>query len=283
MSIIVSIIINTKNEEKHIKRCLDSILNQSYPLDRMEVIIVDNNSSDKTKEIAENIQKGTASLNLEILDWGPERSAQKNFGVKKSTGEYLLFLDADMALSKDVIRNCVEKMNENPKIVGLYIREVVTGKRFWSRVRRFERGFYNGTAIDAVRFVRKSVFNDTYGFDEVLYACEDWDFNKRVKELGDLSQIDSPIYHNEEEFTVKSYLQKKAYYILNMNMYIKKWGKNDKDVKRQFGMYYRYFGVFMEKGKWKRVILHPILFLGMFLLKILVGIKFLSKKAKANG
>jgi glycosyltransferase involved in cell wall biosynthesis len=283
MAPIVSIIINTKNEERHIRRCLDSIVNQSYPLNQIEVVVVDNNSSDKTKQISENFLHGPVPLNLKVFNWGPERSAQKNFGAKESTGEFLLFLDADMALSKNVIKRCIEKMNEGPRIVGLYIREVVTGKRFWSRVRRFERAFYNGTSIDAVRFVSKSAFNDTYGFDEVLYACEDWDFNKRIKELGNLGQIDSPIYHNEEEFTVKAYLQKKGYYILNINIYIKKWGKHDNDVKKQFGLYYRYFGVFVENGKWKRAVLHPILFLGMYLLKIMVGIKFLSKKAKANG
>jgi glycosyltransferase involved in cell wall biosynthesis len=283
MDPLVSIIINTKNEEKHIRRCLNSVANQNYPLDRIEVIIVDNNSSDRTKEIAESFAREPALLDLKVFNQGPERSAQKNFGVKNSTGEFLFFLDADMAVSKNVIQACVEKMEESQRIVGLYIREVVTGKKFWSRVRKFERGFYDGTSIDAVRFVRKSAFDDTYGFDEVLYACEDWDFNKRIKELGDLGQIDFPIYHNEEEFTVKNYLHKKGYYILNMNIYIKKWGKNDEDIKKQFGLYYRYFGVFVEKGKWKRVVLHPILFFGMYLLKILVGIKFLSKKAKANG
>jgi glycosyltransferase involved in cell wall biosynthesis len=282
MNSLVSIIINTKNEERHMKRCLSSILDQGYPLDRIEIIIVDNNSSDKTKDISESFLKGSIPLNLKFYDRGPERSAQKNFGVEKSSGEYLLFLDADMALSKSVIQKCVEKMNENPKVVGLYIREVVTGKRFWSRVRRFEREFYNGTAIDAVRFVRKSAFNDTYGFDEKLYACEDWDFNKRIKELGSLGQVGFPIYHNEEEFKVKSYLQKKGYYILNMNIYIRKWGKDDGDIKKQFGLYYRYLGVFVEKGKWKKAILHPFLFSGMYFLKVLVGVKFLSKKAKVN-
>jgi glycosyltransferase involved in cell wall biosynthesis len=282
MNPLVSIIINTRNEEKHMERCLGSVLDQNYPLCQIEIIVVDNNSSDKTKEIAKNFAEGPVPLNLKIYNWGPERSAQKNFGVGKSSGEYIFFLDADMALSKNVIQKCVEKMCENPKIVGLYIREVVTGKRFWSRVRRFEREFYNGTAIDAVRFVKKSAFDDTYGFDEKLYACEDWDFNKRIKELGILGQVGFPIYHNEEEFKVKSYLQKKGYYILNMNIYIKKWGKNDQDIKKQFGLYYRYLGVFVEKGKWKKAISHPFLFSGMYFLKVLVGVKFLSKKAKVN-
>jgi|WetSurMetagenome_2_1015567.scaffolds.fasta_scaffold24118_2 glycosyltransferase involved in cell wall biosynthesis len=283
MASTVSIVINTKNEERHIKRCLDSILNQTYPLEWIEIVVVDNNSDDKTKEIAEKFANDSAMLNLKIFNIGPERSAQKNFGARSSTGEFLLFLDADMAVSENVIQECVERMGESQRIVGLYIREDVIGNRFWSRVRMFERGFYNGTSIDAVRFVRKSAFDDTYGFDEVLYACEDWDFNKRIKELGDFSQINLPIYHDEADFTVKNYLQKKGYYILNMNIYIKKWGKNDKDIRKQFGLCYRYFVVFVEKEKWKRVVLHPILFSGMYILKILVGIKFLSKKAKTNG
>ena len=48
----ISVIITTRNEAKHIKECLQSIGKQTYPQERIEIIVVDNNSSDKTKEIA---------------------------------------------------------------------------------------------------------------------------------------------------------------------------------------------------------------------------------------
>jgi len=52
MGNIVSVIITTKNEEKNIENCLRSIKNQNYPREKIEIIVVDNNSLDKTKEIA---------------------------------------------------------------------------------------------------------------------------------------------------------------------------------------------------------------------------------------
>ncbi|MEK9871049.1 MAG: glycosyltransferase, partial [Gammaproteobacteria bacterium] len=49
---LISVVVTTKNEEKHIGNCLASIAAQDYPADRLEIIVVDNDSDDKTKEIA---------------------------------------------------------------------------------------------------------------------------------------------------------------------------------------------------------------------------------------
>lgn len=61
-------------------------------------------------------------------------------------------------------------------------------------------------------------------------------------------------------------------------MYNEKWGKSDPDLKKQFGIYYRFFGIFTEKGKWKKLLLHPFLAMGMYFLRFLVGVKFLTRK-----
>jgi hypothetical protein len=86
------------------------------------------------------------------------------------------------------------------------------------------------------------------------------------------------IFHNETEFNLKKYLSKKSYYAKSFDVYINKWSKNDPDIKKQFGLWYRYFGVFLENGKWKKLIAHPILTLGMYFLRFLVGLKFLTRK-----
>ncbi|MBU4299200.1 glycosyltransferase [Patescibacteria group bacterium] len=56
---LVSVVITTKNEEKNIENCLKSILNQTYPRDKIEIIVVDNNSSDRTKEIVQTFKQST--------------------------------------------------------------------------------------------------------------------------------------------------------------------------------------------------------------------------------
>jgi glycosyltransferase involved in cell wall biosynthesis len=267
---LFSVIINTKNEEKNIEKCLKSVLAQTYPKDQIEIIVVDNGSADQTKDIA-------LKYTEKVFDKEPERSAQKNFGVEQSKGEYFLHLDADMTLSNTVLSECAKRVRNSKDIIALYIPEIVTGNKYFSKVKRFERSFYDGTPIDAVRFIHKEKFLETGGFDEQLYAAEDWDLDKRLKRLGKFDIIKSPLYHNETEFNLKNYLAKKQYYSGNINVYINKWGKNDPDIKKQFGFYYRFIGVFVENGKWKKILKHPVLTTGMYILRILVGIKFLMR------
>lgn len=271
MDKLVSVVITTKNEEKNIENCLKSIVGQNYPADKIEILVVDNNSSDCTKEIA---LKYTGN----VFEKGPERSAQRNFGVEKSSGEYFIYLDADMILDKDVIGDCVAKINSDINIIALYVSEIVMGEKFWSRVRRFERSFYDGTVIDCVRFVRKDKFLEVGGFDENLTGPEDWDLDKKLRKIGKVALIKTPVYHNEAEFDLNKYLSKKSYYAQKLDDYISKWGKNDSDIKKQFGICYRFFGVFVENGKWKKIIAHPILTFGMYFLRFLVGIKFIFRQ-----
>ena len=92
---LASIIITTKNEEKNIGNCLLSITEQTYP--HLEIIIVDNHSSDRTREIA---LKFTDKFFLK----GPERSGQRNYGmIEVAKGKYVMFLDADMILGPKTV------------------------------------------------------------------------------------------------------------------------------------------------------------------------------------
>lgn len=269
---MVSIIITTKNEEKNIINCLESIRKQNFDQDKIEIIVVDNNSTDNTKAIASEFTEN-------IYDFGPERSAQRNFGVRKSKGKYILYLDADMILAPEVISECVKKCLDD-NIIALYIPERIIGESFWNKVRNFERSFYDATDIDCVRFVRRDIFNKLNGFDENLTGPEDWDFDRRTKELGKTDIIRTPLSHNEGQFRLAPYLAKKSYYSRTFESYINKWGRNDRIVKKQLGLTYRFFGVFFENGKWKKLILHPVLTLGMYFLRVLVGAVFLLRKVK---
>src|SRR5690242_13999566 len=95
---LVSVIVPTKNSQHFLDACLRSIKNQSYK--NIELIVVDNNSTDKTKNIAKKYTK-------RVYNKGPERSAQRNFGASVSKGAYVVFIDSDMQLTKNVIKNCV--------------------------------------------------------------------------------------------------------------------------------------------------------------------------------
>jgi glycosyltransferase involved in cell wall biosynthesis len=291
---LVSVVITTKNEEKNIGRCLDSVLEQSYS--NIEIVLVDNSSTDRTIEIAK--EKG-----VRVLTHGPERSAQRNYGmIENSKGEYILYVDADMLLTRHLISSCVEYLENRPNVVGLFISEEVLGRSLFSQIRRFERRFYDGTVIDACRFFRRGSFVETGGFDEDLFkfgSGEDWDLDKKIRRLGQVSLLpknystepvvkndwlkdyalsngvrigsSNLILHDESLDRLLPYLQKKNYYASGFNGYISKWGKTDPDIKRQFGVAYRLFGIFMENGKWKRSLSRPDLYILTVFLKILVG------------
>lgn len=270
---LVSIIIPTKNEEKNIGKCLESIARQSYPRQNIEIIVVDNDSQDLTKDIA-------AEYTDKIYNFGPERSAQRNFGVEKSSGDWIMYIDADMILDQNVIRDLVKAVQNNPDISAFYMPEIIVGEGFFYRVRDFERSFYDATVVDAVRFIKKEVFVRCGGFDVTLTGPEDWDLDKKIRQDGKTALVKTAIYHNEGEFSLKRYLGKKRYYIGNFDAYIAKWGRSDPDIKKQFSFGYRYFGVFLEHGKWKKMFCHPILALGMYFLRFLVGLNFLLSKTR---
>ena len=296
---LVSVVITTKNEETNIENCLKSIYAQNYPKEYFEVIVVDNQSSDRTKEIA---QKFTPL----VFDKGSERSEQRNFGIFSiAQGEYSLFLDADMILAPNLIQGCVQQIQKS-KNIALHIPEIILGKSFWSQVRRFERKFYNGTVVDGARFFRVEEFKAIGGFDETLSGPEDWDLDKKFKQRGSIglvpiqsilnwdcekwclsefirtmgvvpSSYGGVVFHNESQFNLITYLEKKGYYSKDMNKYIEKWGRDDPDIQKQLGFGYRFFGVFVEKGKWRWLLSSPILALGMYFLRITVGIRFLLR------
>jgi glycosyltransferase involved in cell wall biosynthesis len=293
---LVSIIVTTKNEEKKIAACLLSLTEQTYP--NLEIILVDNSSLDNTREIA-------LKFTDKIFTKGPERSAQRNYGmINIAQGKYVMFLDADMILGPKAVETCVS-MVKSGLWVALHIPEFVLGKNYFSQVRRFERSFYNGTVIDGARFFKKSVFEEVGGFDETMSGPEDWDIDKKIKHIGPIgllpliseypkasswkntrlvveSGVDpngkwNAIFHNEEEFKLFEYLSKKKYYAASIDRYTKKWGRNDPDIRKQMGIWYRFFGVFLENCKWKRFILNPFLVLGVYFLRFLVGLQFLKR------
>ena len=146
-----------------------------------------------------HLQFTTTYKNTEliIVNEGLERSQQRNIGVERSSGEYLLFLDSDMIPHHSLIENCVDLCNVR-KVDALYIPEIIVGHP----VKTWFRQFYNGSKVDAIRFVRKSCF---VPFDENLTGVEDWDWDRRT--LCEKGMAYYPIYHR-----TKGNLGRKLFY-----------------------------------------------------------------------
>lgn len=275
---LVTVILATRNEEQNVERCLKSLKDQTYS--HVEIIVVDNDSNDATRTLASNYTPNIYNLKDHISLEGIKnfRGAQVNFGVQKSSGNIIFFPDADMAFDRNLIEDAV---NLSKKFDALFVPEVILGRGLFGRIRNFERSFYNMTPVDAPRFVHKDFFLKIGGFDEknINFGADDWDIAKQMKNAGCCFGItSSKKYHHEEWLDFKTYLRKKHTYINSFKSYIEKWGYNDPDIRKQFGVWYRFFGVFCENGKWKRLISHPILTIGMFILRFLVGLDFLRRK-----
>lgn len=214
---LVSVIVTTKNEGNVIGNLLKSIFKQTYK--NIEVILVDNYSTDRTLKIAESFKK------VNILQCGPERSAQRNFGAKKAVGEFIFFLDADMELTPKVVEDCVKKITKQ-KAAGVVIPEESKWTNFWGKVKAFERSFYSITGdpvTDAARFFSKKIFNKIGGYDESITGPEDWDLPDRIREARfKITRSIETIYHHEQEISLSNLFKKKFYYGLNAHKYLSK-------------------------------------------------------------
>jgi glycosyltransferase involved in cell wall biosynthesis len=296
---LVSLVVRTRNEEERIRRCLESCAHQTYAF--LELIVIDNNSSDSTKAIA-------SEFTDLVFDHGPERVAQGNFGMLEiATGEIVGYLDADMILEPFLVESVVQHMVKTGDL-GLYINENVLGNGYWGDLRRFERYFYNGTCIDAARFLNRHTVCIEKGFDEECFptpSAEDWDLDRRMSSHGTISKLiyqPAPakywkpslltyveslipkldrdthgLFHDESIITPAVYAKKKVYYSASMESYIKKWGKSDLIVQKQFGFRYRLFGVFFENKKWRKLLRHPFLAIGMFGFRIYIGFLYVVR------
>lgn len=252
---IVSVIVPTYNSEKFIDDCLISIKNQTY--NNIELIVVDNNSTDRTKEIANKYTN-------KLFNQGPERSWQRNYGLKKAKGEYCLFIDSDMKLSKEVVNECVKKIKFNQDITGIIIPEESFGQGFWAECKKLERSYYVGIDwIEAARFFKIETILKIKGYDPQLISGEDWDLSQRAEKTGLFSRIDAYIYHNEGNLKLFQSIKKKFYYAKNITSYTNKHTESIY-LNKQTSLFQRYLLFFSHPRK---LFSNPVYGLGMLFMK----------------
>jgi glycosyltransferase involved in cell wall biosynthesis len=248
---LVSVIVTTRNSARTLETCLLSIRAQTYlPI---ELIVVDNHSGDVTRPIAGRYAD-------QVITMGPERSVQRNTGASVASGAYFLFIDADMVLDPDVVRDGVSllKAGEMPAAI---IPEQSVGVGFWTHCRTLERSCYAGDDhIEAARLYRRDVFADAGGFDPDITGAEDWDLSRRVARGVSLPRTSALIRHDEGRTLVRLVYAKRRYYAPGYLRFLRKHGR---DVAAQGNPIIR--AAYLRN--WRMLARHPVLTAGMVTLK----------------
>lgn len=125
---LLSLIIPTLNEEKRIGFCLNALLSQNYPRDKMEIIIVDGGSEDKTLSIVNNF---SSKVKIKVVDNSEKKDPEtaKFLGFQEVQGEIFTCLDADMYLtSPKALKIIIASLKENESLCAAFVGYFVNKK-----------------------------------------------------------------------------------------------------------------------------------------------------------
>ena len=197
---LISILIPCRNEKKYIRGCLNSILQQDYPKEKMEVLVMDGISEDGTRKIIEDYGKKHPFIRA-IDNQKKFTSFAWNLGIKESKGEILILVGAHAAYQKDYVSKCVKYLKKyNADNIGGTMKTVAKEETIVAKTIALAMSHFFGTG--GVRFrtgskevmevdtvfggcYKREVFNKIGLFNEKLHRSQDMEFNIRLKRAGE--------------------------------------------------------------------------------------------------
>ncbi|NDP22691.1 MAG: glycosyltransferase family 2 protein [Paludibacter sp.] len=192
---IVSIIIPAYNAEKYLEETVASAMASIYPF--VEIIIVNDGSTDKTQQIIEKITTENPQIKS-FIQSNQGVSVARNFGISKSNGTYILPLDADDLISKDYIKKAVDVFENNDSVKLVYGE----AERFGERTGKWELPAFDIKLLARRNIIyisaifKKSDFEKSLGFTSEIKGTEDWDFWISIlKRGGDVIQIPETCFY----------------------------------------------------------------------------------------
>jgi GT2 family glycosyltransferase len=200
---LVSVVIIGKNEQRNIEKCILSIINQTYP--NFEVVYVDDNSSDNTVRIAQELRSSVKNENCKKFEVIPVKSGipgkNRNVGIKFSKGYVVAFIDADCIAESDWITNLLTAFSLKTGLVGGPIRMMHSKVSITTKAIDLVMSSYIGSGGSALFYkikedrevdeipagnmaVRKSLLMRLGGFNERLRYNEDTFLCYNARKLG---------------------------------------------------------------------------------------------------
>jgi glycosyltransferase involved in cell wall biosynthesis len=222
------VLVVARNEEAALPRLLADLAAQTYPLDRVELILVDSQSSDATRGLMEAEAKAARFHTVTVLD-NPRRvlASGLNIGLASASGDAVLRLDAHAEIPPDFLRVRVGALQEGASVVGGPVRWILAhGTDSWwtnlllvvetSALGSSPADYRRDSGKDSVSSVshamyRHQVFAEVGEFNEKLRRTEDNEFHLRVREAGYQIRYDPAISSAQHvRPTLRAMLKQKA-------------------------------------------------------------------------
>jgi glycosyltransferase involved in cell wall biosynthesis len=196
----ISIIIPVRNEEEYLEGCLEACLSQTYPPEKIEIIVVDGMSQDKTRDIV--IKYAKNYQNIKLLN-NPKKitPSAMNIGIKESKGDIVIKVDGHSKISENYVAKSVEKLSSNDEIwavggtietvgestVAKVIAEAMSsrigvGNSLFRTLKKKQKDIF----VDTVPFAAfpRWVFDRVGLFDEQFVRTQDYEMNLRIRKMG---------------------------------------------------------------------------------------------------
>ena len=209
MNPLVSVIIPCRNEENTIHLVLDALHQQSFPLEKMEIVIADGLSTDNTRSEIQAYADSHPLLKLHLLD-NPRKNIPSglNIAINAAVGEIIVRMDAHSLPEPDYIARMVAAIQSNiaENVGGVW--DIAAGNKSWvarsiaaaaSNPLSVGDALYRYTNragyVDTVPYgcYRRSLFDEIGLFDETLLANEDYEINARIRQSGGRIWLDPAI------------------------------------------------------------------------------------------
>lgn len=193
----VSVIIPTYNREKVIARAIESVIDQSYS--KLEIIIIDDNSTDNTEEIVKKITD--RRIVYKKLDRRRGPAYARNMGVKLAAYDLIAFQDSDDVWMQDKLEMQIKYMEENKDFDMVYCAFMHGGERNYKvPSNKHSKSHLEGEIYKELlrenkigtptMLVKKQVFEQVGGFNIDIHAYEDWEFAIRVAKEHKIGYVD---------------------------------------------------------------------------------------------
>lgn len=224
---LVSVVINCYNSQKYVKETIFSVINQSYK--NFELVIIDNCSIDKTKEIIfsfndNRIKYFSTVKNINL-------SSARNFALDNCNGDYIAFLDSDDCWLENKLKIQIDFLEKNLSYGGTFSNCFLMdakSKNLGTYIKKFKKGSYffsdllRDYIVNLQTFVvRSKVLNkNNIKFDDCLKVAEDLDFILRISYFSNLYCDDNflakyRVHQNQDSFNLKSLFYEEEKYVIN--------------------------------------------------------------------